>query len=183
MSFLRSCDSDCFTRSHHRDVTRARISHQLEAPNRSATSGGRRSSSLLICHSCRVLPTFAFSTLRHANHLLSADYINYGKISIQIKDKFRLEMRLSTNEGKTTEFSVYAKSPMHSPTGGLVMGSRHLVRKSSTEEMRVYRFRSRSFASRDTLGERGAAASLDQRCGKFPDLRVSALSLRRVPVI
>ena len=40
--------------------------------------------------------------LRHANHLLSADYINYGKISIQIKDKFGLEMRDSTNEGKTT---------------------------------------------------------------------------------
>jgi hypothetical protein len=40
--------------------------------------------------------------LRHANHLLSADYINYGKISIQIKDKFSLEMRDSTNEGKTT---------------------------------------------------------------------------------
>ncbi len=66
---------------------------------------------------------------------------------------------------------------------GLVLGSRHLVRKSSTEEMRVYRFRSQSLASRDTLGERGAAASLDQRCGKFPDLRVSALSLRRVRVI
>jgi hypothetical protein len=33
---------------------------------------------------------------------ISADYINYGKISIQIKDKFRLEMRRSTNEGKTT---------------------------------------------------------------------------------
>ena len=27
---------------------------------------------------------------------------NYGKISIQIKDKFRLEVRQYTNEGKTT---------------------------------------------------------------------------------
>jgi hypothetical protein len=47
--------------------------------------------------------TFAFSMLRHANHLLPADHINYGKIAIQIfKDKFRPEMRHYTNEGKTT---------------------------------------------------------------------------------
>ena len=39
---------------------------------------------------------------RHANHLLSADYINYGEISIQIKDKFLLEVPQYTNEGKTT---------------------------------------------------------------------------------
>jgi len=73
---------------------------------------------VVLCHPCRALPILAFSTLRHANHLLSADYINYGKISIQIKDKFRLEMRHSTNEGKTTAAIAgdsKAKSAMSAP--------------------------------------------------------------------
>jgi hypothetical protein len=49
-------------------------------------------------------PDLFILNVRHADHLLSADYINYGKISIQIKNKLRHEMRHSTNEGKTREF-------------------------------------------------------------------------------
>src|SRR5580693_5549638 len=99
MSFLRSCDSDCCNAiaSLLRD-----LSENL-TPVRGRTGAlPQAAEGVVLCHSCRVLPTFAFSTLRHANHLLSGDCINYGKISIQIKDKFRLEMRHSTNEGKTT---------------------------------------------------------------------------------
>ena len=99
MSFLRSCGSDCYNAiaSLLRD-----LSENL-APVRGRTGAlPQAAEGVVYCHSCRVFPTFAFSMLRHANHLLSADYINYGKISIQIKDKFSLEMRDSTNEGKTT---------------------------------------------------------------------------------
>jgi hypothetical protein len=59
----------------------------------------------------RVLPSFAFSTLRHANHLLSANYINYGKISVQ---NFCLEMRLclpkTPSELKTQRFRAFMRS-------------------------------------------------------------------------
>jgi hypothetical protein len=99
MSFLRSCDSDCYNAiaSLLRDLSEnlTPVRGRIEALPQAAEG-------VVYCHSCRVLPTFAFSMLRHANHLLSADYTNYGKISIQIKDKFSLEMRDSTNEGKTT---------------------------------------------------------------------------------
>src|SRR3984957_10656684 len=99
MSFLRSCGSDCYNAiaSLLRD-----LSENL-APVRGRTGAlPQAAEGVVYCHSCRVFPTFAFSMLRHANHLLSADYINYGKISIQNKDKFRLEMRHYTNERKTT---------------------------------------------------------------------------------
>jgi hypothetical protein len=113
MSFLRSCDSDCYNAiaSLLRDLSenltplRGRTGALLQAVE-----------GVVLCHFCRVLPTFAFSTLRHAPHLLSADYINDGNISIQIKDKFRLEVRHYSNEGKTTpamKHSIQHRSNEH----------------------------------------------------------------------
>jgi hypothetical protein len=94
LSFLRSCDADRYNAiaSLLRDLT------ENLTPLRGQTGALLQAvEGVVLCHFCRVLPIFAFSTLRHATHLLSADYINYENISIQIKDKFRVEVRHYTN--------------------------------------------------------------------------------------
>jgi hypothetical protein len=118
LSFLRSCDSDCYNAiaSLLRDLT------ENLTPLRGQTGALLQAvEGVVLCHFCRVLPTFAFSTLRHATHLLSADYINYGNISIQIKDKFRLEVRHYTDEGKTTAGMRQGHGSACSPTFGLLL--------------------------------------------------------------